>query len=71
MSPAVLPDSKENIPEFIIRSLPDDIAGENGCQNQSIYHRFRYSDVLVNMITHKLNTASIVPIGLVVLSLTI
>ena len=68
ISPAVFSDSKENIPELIIKSLPDDTEGANGCQNQSIYHRFRYSDVLVKIITHRLKIANINPIGFDVFS---
>lgn len=67
ISPAVLTDSKVKRPELIIRSLPEVITGEKGSQNQSIYHRLRYSDVLVKMMTQRLNIASIVPIGFCVL----
>jgi len=64
----VFSDSKENIPEFIIRSLPDETAGEKGFQNQSIYHRLRYRDVLVNIMAQRLKIANIKPTGFDVLS---
>lgn len=63
IKPVVFTDSNVNMPELIIRSLPDDMAGENGTQNQSMNHMFRYNDVLVNTITHKLKTESILPMG--------
>ena len=61
-------DSKLKIPELIIKSFPDVIFGENGNQNQSIYHMLRYREVLVKIITHRLKIASILPIGRDVLS---
>jgi hypothetical protein len=71
INPAVFIDSNWNIPELIIKSLPEEIPGANGVQNQSIYHILRYSDVLVKMITHRLNIANILPIGFVVLCLSL
>jgi len=52
-------DSNEKMPELIIRSLPEVTMGENGTQNQSIYQRFRYNEVLVKIIVHRLKIVNI------------
>ena len=64
-------DSNEKIPELIIKSLPEVTMGENGTQNQSIYQRLRYNEVLVKIIVHRLKMVNIRSIGNSVLLLTL
>jgi hypothetical protein len=71
IKPPVFIDSNENKPELIMRSLPDVTTGENGIQNQSMNHIFRYSEELVNTMTQRLEIARILPTGQSVLLFTL